>query len=71
MIVSHGDSTPAFVTLISTTTLKIVKQVTFDGTNGTPDTSQGDIAAVLYGCPGVFRCSRTRTGEADGKESIQ
>jgi hypothetical protein len=48
VIVSNGDSTPAFVTLISTTTLKIVKQVTFDGTNGTPDTSQGGIASVLY-----------------------
>lgn len=48
VIVSNGDSTPAFVTLISTTTLKIVKQITFDGTNGTPDTSQGGIASVLY-----------------------
>lgn len=46
--VSNGDSTPAFVTLISTKTLKIVKQVTFDGTNGTPDTSQGGIGSVLY-----------------------
>jgi len=48
VLVSNGDSTPAFVTLISTTSLKIVKQVTFDGTNGTPDTSQGGIASVLY-----------------------
>jgi hypothetical protein len=48
VIVSNGDSTPAFVSLISTTTLKLVKQVTFDGTNGTPDTSQGGIGSVLY-----------------------
>ena len=48
VIVSNGDSTPAFITLISTTTLKIVKQVTFDGTNGTPDTSAGGIGSVLY-----------------------
>ncbi|RXS92992.1 YncE family protein [Silvibacterium dinghuense] len=48
VIVSNGDSTPAFVTLISTTTLKIVKQVVFDGTNGTPDTSQGGIGSVMY-----------------------
>jgi WD40 repeat protein len=48
VVVSNGDSTPAFITLISTTTLKIVKQVTFDGTNGTPDTSQGGIGSVLY-----------------------
>ena len=48
VIVSNGDSTPAFVTLISTETLTIVKQVTFDGTNGTPDTSQGGIGSVLY-----------------------
>jgi hypothetical protein len=48
VIVSNGDSTPAFVTLISTTTLQIVKQVTFDGTNGTPDTSVGGIGSVLY-----------------------
>jgi hypothetical protein len=48
VIVSNGDSTPAFVTLIDTKTLKIVKQVTFDGTNNTPDTSQGGIGSVLY-----------------------
>jgi hypothetical protein len=48
VIVSNGDSTPAFITLISTTTLQIVKQVTFDGTNGTPDTSQGGIGSVMY-----------------------
>jgi hypothetical protein len=48
VIVSNGDSTPAFVTLISSTTFKIVKQVTFDGTNNTPDTSQGGIGSVLY-----------------------
>lgn len=46
--VSNGDSTPAFITLISSTTFKILKQVTFDGTKGTPDTSQGGIASVLY-----------------------
>lgn len=48
VIVSNGDSTPAFVTLISATTLKIVKRVTFDGTDGTPDTSAGGIGSVLY-----------------------
>lgn len=48
VIVSNGDSTPAFVTLINSTTFEIVKQVTFDGTNGTPDTSQGGIGSVLY-----------------------
>src|SRR5208282_575616 len=48
VMVSNGDSLPAFVTLISTKTLKIVKQVTFDGTNGTPDTSQGGIGSVFY-----------------------
>jgi hypothetical protein len=48
VMVSNGDSTPAFVTLISTTTFKILKQVVFDGTNGTPDTSQGGIGSVMY-----------------------
>ena len=48
VIITNGDSTPAFVTLVSSTTFKILKQVTFDGTNGTPDTSQGGIAAVLF-----------------------
>jgi hypothetical protein len=48
VIVSNGDSTPAFVTLISSTTFKILKKVVFDGTNGTPDTSQGGIGSVLY-----------------------
>jgi hypothetical protein len=48
VVVSNGDSTPAFVTLIDSKTFKILKKVTFDGTNGTPDTSQGGIASVLY-----------------------
>ncbi|HTW48950.1 MAG TPA: hypothetical protein VMD92_13445 [Acidobacteriaceae bacterium] len=48
VMVSNGDSTPAFVTMISSTTFRILKQVTFDGTNGTPDTSQGGIGSVLY-----------------------
>lgn len=48
VIVSNGDSLPAFVTLISSTTFKVLKKVTFDGTNGTPDTSQGGIGSVLY-----------------------
>jgi hypothetical protein len=48
VMVSNGDSLPAFVTLIDSTTFKIVKQVTFDGSNGTPDTSQGGIGSVLY-----------------------
>lgn len=48
VLVSNGDSTPAFVTLISTRTLEIVKQVVFDGKNGTPNTSQGGIGSVLY-----------------------
>jgi hypothetical protein len=48
VIVSNGDSTPAFVTLIDSKTFKILEKVTFDGTNGTPDTSQGGIASILY-----------------------
>src|SRR5271156_6180202 len=48
VVVSNGDSTPAFVTLIDSKTFKILKKVTFDGTNGTPDTSQGGIGSVLY-----------------------
>jgi hypothetical protein len=48
VMVSNGDSLPAFVTLISSTTFKILKQVVFDGTNGTPDTSQGGIGSVFY-----------------------
>lgn len=46
--VSNGDQTPAFVTLISSETFTITKKVVFDGTNGTPDTSQGGIGSVLY-----------------------
>jgi hypothetical protein len=48
VIVSNGDSTPAFVTLISSTTFKILNKVVFDGKNGTPDTSVGGIGSVLY-----------------------
>jgi len=46
--VSNGDSLPAFVTLISSKTFEILDKVVFDGTNGTPDTSQGGIGSVLY-----------------------
>jgi hypothetical protein len=46
--VTNGDSTPAFITLIDSTDFKILKKVVFDGTNGTPDTSQGGIASVFY-----------------------
>jgi hypothetical protein len=48
VVVSNGDSLPAFVTLISSKTLTILQKVVFDGTNGTPDTSQGGIGSVLY-----------------------
>jgi hypothetical protein len=48
VMVSNGNSLPAYVSLISTKTLTIMRQVTFDGTNGTPDTSQGGIGSVLY-----------------------
>lgn len=46
--VSNGDQSPPFVTLISSETFAINKKVVFDGTNGTPDASQGGIGSVLY-----------------------
>ncbi|ADW69259.1 hypothetical protein [Granulicella tundricola] len=46
--VSNGDTAPAFVTLISTKTLKIVKRITFDGSHGTVNASPGGIGSVLF-----------------------
>ena len=46
--VSNGDLTPAFVTIISTKTLKIIKRVTFNGEDGTVNASPGGIGSVLY-----------------------
>jgi len=46
--VQAGGGNPQFVTLISTRTLQITKKVVFDGSNGTPDASQGGIGSVLY-----------------------
>jgi hypothetical protein len=46
--VATGGGNPQFVSLISTSTLTITKKVVFDGTNGTPDASQGGIGSVLY-----------------------
>ncbi len=48
MGVSNSDTNPSFVSLISTRTFKITAKVIFDGTNGTPDASQGGIGSVLY-----------------------
>jgi hypothetical protein len=46
--VQAGGGNPQFVTLISTKSLAIIKKVVFDGSNGTPDASQGGIGSVLY-----------------------
>jgi hypothetical protein len=46
--VISGGGNPQFVSLISTRTLTITKKIVFDGTNGTPDASQGGIGSVLY-----------------------
>jgi hypothetical protein len=43
-----GGGNPQFVSLISTRTLTIKQKVVFDGSNGTPDASQGGIGSVLY-----------------------
>jgi len=48
VLVTTGDASPPYVSLISTETLSITKQVTFDGTNGTPDATQGGLGSVLY-----------------------
>jgi len=46
--VQAGGGNPQFVSLISTSSLTITKKVVFDGSNGTPDASQGGIGSVLY-----------------------
>jgi len=48
VLVTNGDASPPFASLISTESLSITKQITFDGTGGTPDATQGGLGSVLY-----------------------
>ena len=48
VIETNSDVAPAFVNLISTRTYKIRKQITFDGTGGTPDATGGGLGGVLF-----------------------
>ncbi len=52
ILVTNGDVSTEqpvpFVTLISVPKLAITKKIAFDGTNGTPDATQGGLGSVLY-----------------------
>jgi hypothetical protein len=45
---ANNADTPPFVTMISTTTHKIIDKITFDGTNGTPDATATGIEQPQY-----------------------
>jgi hypothetical protein len=69
--VATGGGNPQFVSLISTRTLTITKKVVFDGTNGTPDASQGGIGSVLYDSKtGKFLVSIPQLGSDPTKGAI-
>ncbi len=50
VIASNSDTSPnpAFVSIISNSSYKILHKIVFDGTNGTPDASIGGIGGVLF-----------------------
>ncbi len=69
--VANGDTSPAFITLISTKTLKITNRIVFDGTNGTPDAVAQGIGTVLYDYAlGSFLATVTQLGPDPTKGAI-
>ncbi len=69
--VVNGDTSPAFITLISTATLKITNRIVFDGTNGTPNAVDQGIGTVLYDYAlGSFLATVTQLGQDPTKGAI-
>lgn len=69
--VTNGDEDPPFLSLISVRTFEVVKKVVFDGTNGTPDASQGGLGSVLYDSEtGKFLVSIPQVGSDPTKGAV-
>lgn len=68
---SNGDENPPFVSLISKRTLKLTKQIVFNGSNGTPDATQGGIGSVLFDSrTGKFLVSIPQLGSDPTKGAV-
>ena len=69
---ANNADTPPFVTVFDTTTHKIVGKITFDGTNGTPDTTNGIEQPQWSPQTGMFYVSVPQVGPnvANGGVSV-
>ncbi len=73
IIAANSDTSPdvPFLTLIDSKTLKIVKRVNFDGSNGAPDASLDGIGGVLYDkAIDKFLATATSLGQDDTKGAV-
>lgn len=72
LAVANNADTPPFLTLINTDTHKIIKRITFDGTNGTPNATNGLEQSQYSRGTGMFYVSVPQVGPdpADGGVSV-
>jgi hypothetical protein len=62
LAVANNADTPPFLTLINTDTHKIIKKIVFDGTNGTPDATNGLEQSQWSSTTGMFYASVPQIG---------
>jgi hypothetical protein len=62
LAVANNADTPPFLTLINTDTHKIIKKIVFDGTNGTPDATNGLEQSQWSPTTGMFYASVPQIG---------
>jgi hypothetical protein len=62
LAVANNADTPPFLTLINTDTHQVLKKITFDGTNGTPDATNGLEQSQWSPTTGVFYVSVPKVG---------
>jgi hypothetical protein len=62
LAVANNADTPPFLTLIDTDTHKIIKKIVFDGTNGTPDATNGLEQSQWSPKTGMFYVSVPQVG---------
>jgi hypothetical protein len=62
LAVANNADTPPFLTLINTDTHQVLKKITFDGTNGTPDATNGLEQSQWSPTTGMFYVSVPQVG---------
>jgi hypothetical protein len=65
LAVANNADTPPFLTLINTDTHQIVKKIAFDGTNGTPNATNGLEQSQWSAKTGMFYVSVPQVGTGD------